>query len=399
MCTVVILRRPSASWPVFIGANRDEMLSRAWDPPGAWWPDRPGVIGGRDRDAGGTWMAANAAGVVATVLNRPGSLGPAPGKRSRGKLPLLALEHGTASAAATAIAALPAAEWRPFNMVLADPMRAFFLRGTGSGRPEAFPLPEGVSMVTALDPNDLVQPANRAPPSPLPCRPAAGSRPRRLGRVGDPAGRRQLRRRARPRGSALRAAHRRLRHRLLQPARPQRERDAHLAVRQRRSLPHSVRDLAAARRGAAASLQSPMTRSTLRPRTTRVTATLRQALLEQLHRLVMAGHGLLLAVEERDHRGPARVPVAPHHVHAAEARRARDHGQGPLLHEGARVLRPRHVLEFADQHEERPTALARILLLALRQFVRDALARELLAPFGEEVLVAHYPLPGGVRLS
>jgi hypothetical protein len=158
MCTVVILRRPSASWPVFIGANRDEMLSRAWDPPGAWWPDRPGVIGGRDRDAGGTWMAANAAGVVATVLNRPGSLGPAPGKRSRGKLPLLALEHGTASAAATAIAALPAAEWRPFNMVLADPVRAFFLRGTGSGRPEAFPLPEGISMVTALDPNDLSSP-------------------------------------------------------------------------------------------------------------------------------------------------------------------------------------------------------------------------------------------------
>ena len=46
---------------------------------------------------------------------------------------------------------------------------------------------------------------------------------------------------------------------------------------------------------------------------------------------------------------------------------------------------------------ERPPALARILLPALRHLVRDALARELLAPFGEEVLVAHHPLPGGVR--
>ncbi len=160
MCTVVILRRPGDPWPVVLGANRDERLDRAWDLPAAWWPDRPGgVVGGRDRGAGGTWMAVNAAGVVAAVLNRPGSLGPAPGKRSRGELPLLALEHGTAEAAAAAIADLPAAGWRPFNMVVADRRQAFFLRGTGSaGRPDALPLPEGVSMVTALDPNDLSSP-------------------------------------------------------------------------------------------------------------------------------------------------------------------------------------------------------------------------------------------------
>ena len=158
MCTVVILRRPGHAWPAIIGANRDEKLHRAWDPPAAWWPDRPGVVGGRDREAGGTWMAANAAGVVAAVLNRPGSLGPAPGKRSRGELPLVALERATAAAAAAAIAALPAAEWRAFNMLIADREGAFFVRGTGSGRPEASPLPQGVSMVTALDPNDLSSP-------------------------------------------------------------------------------------------------------------------------------------------------------------------------------------------------------------------------------------------------
>jgi hypothetical protein len=135
------------------------------------------VVGGRDRDAGGTWMAANGAGVVAAVLNRPGSLGPAPGKRSRGELPLLAAEHRTAEAAAAAVAALRAADWRPFNMVLADPARSFFVRGTGAGRPEALPLPEGVSMVTALDPNDLSSPRTarhlprfRAAPTPDPDR-------------------------------------------------------------------------------------------------------------------------------------------------------------------------------------------------------------------------------------
>ena len=135
------------------------------------------MIGGRDRSAGGTWMAANPAGLVAAVLNRPGSLGPAPGKRSRGELPLLALEHGSAAAAAAAIAALPAEEWRPFNMLLADRREGFFLRGTGTGRPEAEPLPAGVSMITAHDPNDLSSPRTarhlprfRAAPPPCPDR-------------------------------------------------------------------------------------------------------------------------------------------------------------------------------------------------------------------------------------
>jgi hypothetical protein len=175
VCTVILLRRPGHPWPVLIAANRDERLDRAWDPPGPWWPDRPGVVGGRDRTAGGTWAAANRAGVVAAVLNRPGSLGPETGKRSRGELPLLALEAESAAAAARRIAGLPADEWRPFNLVLADRRGAYFLRGLGAGRPEALPLPAGISMVTAHDPNDLTSPRTRrhlprfreaAPPDP-----------------------------------------------------------------------------------------------------------------------------------------------------------------------------------------------------------------------------------------
>lgn len=154
MCTVIILRRPGHDWPLLLAANRDERLDRAWDPPAAWWPDTPAIIGGRDRTAGGTWMALGPAGVVATVLNRPGSLGPAADKKSRGDLPLVAAAAPSAAAAAARITALPAAEWRPFNMVVADSRDAFFLRGLGEGRPEAFPLQEGVSMVTAHDPND-----------------------------------------------------------------------------------------------------------------------------------------------------------------------------------------------------------------------------------------------------
>ena len=158
MCTVVVLIRPGREWPVMLAANRDEMLARPWDPPAGWWPDHPGIVGGRDREGGGTWLGINRHGVVAAVLNRPGSLGPAPGKRSRGELPLLSLDHATAEAAAAAISALDAGAWRAFNMVLADRAGAVFVRGLGQGQPQAWPLPEGVSMVTAHDPNDLDSP-------------------------------------------------------------------------------------------------------------------------------------------------------------------------------------------------------------------------------------------------
>ncbi len=159
MCTLVVLSRPGAAWPLLLAANRDERLDRAWAPPAAHWPDHPGVVAGRDLAGGGTWMGINRHGLVAAVLNRPGSLGPAAGKRSRGLLPLLALGEADAASAARAVAALDAAEYRTFNMVVADRERAIFVRGLGAGRPEVQALaPDIVHMVTAHDPDDTASP-------------------------------------------------------------------------------------------------------------------------------------------------------------------------------------------------------------------------------------------------
>lgn len=154
MCTVVLRFDPAAAVPLAYAGNRDEMVDRPWDAPGRWWPDQPGIAGGRDRLAGGTWLAVNRHGVIAGVLNRTGSLGPQPGKRSRGELPLLALRHPTASAAADAVAASDAGAWRSYNLVLADRTGAFFVRGTGAGRPAVLPLGPGVHVIASTDPND-----------------------------------------------------------------------------------------------------------------------------------------------------------------------------------------------------------------------------------------------------
>jgi uncharacterized protein with NRDE domain len=155
MCTVVVLLRPGHPWPVLIAANRDEMLTRPWQPPAAHWPDRPGVVAGLDELAGGSWLGINREGVVAGILNRRYSLGPASGMRSRGELVLEALDHADARAAAEALTHLDQRAYRTFNLVIADNAEAFWLRNrTGAHRVELFPLPSGISMITAYDRND-----------------------------------------------------------------------------------------------------------------------------------------------------------------------------------------------------------------------------------------------------
>lgn len=90
MCTVVVRWQPGE--PALVLALRDELTSRDFDDPGAWWPEQPSVIGGRDRTAGGSWCVTDlASGVTALVLNRPQRRQGVP---SRGLLPLLAVRHG-----------------------------------------------------------------------------------------------------------------------------------------------------------------------------------------------------------------------------------------------------------------------------------------------------------------
>lgn len=92
VCTVVARWAPQQ--PVRLLALRDELASRAFDDPGEHWGS--GVVGGRDRTAGGTWCASQvASGSTALVLNRPQKRVADPGAPSRGVLPLLALDHGT----------------------------------------------------------------------------------------------------------------------------------------------------------------------------------------------------------------------------------------------------------------------------------------------------------------
>lgn len=122
MCLIAFAFDAHDEFALLLAANRDELYDRAADAAG-WWPDRPEIWGGRDRVAGGSWLAVDRSGRLAAVTNvrEPGML---PGHRSRGALvgdfvgSAIPLDEYAAQVAAHGD------DYAGFNLVLFDPAAA-----------------------------------------------------------------------------------------------------------------------------------------------------------------------------------------------------------------------------------------------------------------------------------
>lgn len=116
MCLIIVGWQIHPDFPLVMAANRDEYYAR----PTAFaqrWPDQPNVLGGRDLEAGGTWLGLSETGRFAAVTNvrEPSSL---PGIRSRG-----ALTHDFLVSDASAIdyaGQLADDDFAGFNLLLCD---------------------------------------------------------------------------------------------------------------------------------------------------------------------------------------------------------------------------------------------------------------------------------------
>src|SRR6185295_11671730 len=84
MCLIVLGWRVHAEHPLIVAANRDEFHARP-AAPAAFWEDHPGILAGRDLEAGGTWMGGSRSGRFAAVTNYRGGRDPS-AKVSRGAL-------------------------------------------------------------------------------------------------------------------------------------------------------------------------------------------------------------------------------------------------------------------------------------------------------------------------
>jgi len=158
MCTLLISVAPAGRWDVLLASTRDEFRSRAWQPPGEWWPkEYPGALGGRDCRAGGTWLAVEPKRRrIAVVLNRiePSGLSDEEAS-SRGALPLLAVTAGAA-----AIAEEVLRRTRPFNLLTVESGAVTWWRWDGAALSE-HPVSPGLHILTAADLDDMSNPRQR----------------------------------------------------------------------------------------------------------------------------------------------------------------------------------------------------------------------------------------------
>jgi hypothetical protein len=156
MCTVVISFAPGERVPLLLLGVRDELTDRPWLPPARHWPGSP-LLGGLDKQAGGTWLAVQPpAGFrqqesevprVSCLLNGRGVPADPAGRRSRGELPLRAAADGAGALKELADDPGALAAYDPFHLLCADTGSVRLLSWDGE-RPQIRELGPGTHVLT-----------------------------------------------------------------------------------------------------------------------------------------------------------------------------------------------------------------------------------------------------------
>ncbi|MFA7664737.1 MAG: NRDE family protein [Burkholderiaceae bacterium] len=118
MCLIAFAWQAHPRWQLVLAGNRDEFHDRPSAPAG-WWPDAPAVFGGRDLEAGGSWLALDRRGRLAAVTNFREPLRPR-GPRSRGELVAGFVGSDQALAYCASEIVDQQAQWSGFNLLMFD---------------------------------------------------------------------------------------------------------------------------------------------------------------------------------------------------------------------------------------------------------------------------------------
>lgn len=136
MCLVVIAHRVHPELPLIVAGNRDEFhLRPASDAD--WWHDNPDILGGRDLEAGGTWLGIHRSGRFATVTNYRDADQPSARYRSRGGLITDFLE--TDSDPLEHVTSIDGDSYAGFNLLAAASGRLVYASNRGAGTRELKP--------------------------------------------------------------------------------------------------------------------------------------------------------------------------------------------------------------------------------------------------------------------
>ena len=161
MCTLILGRDVLGPRTVLLAANRDESPGRPTDPPRVL-SEAPRVAGGRDRLAGGTWLAVREGPAVVALLNRRDPAlehGERPrGLRSRGLLALDVAAAPDGEALDRALLLARVARYAPFTLIFASPLSCWAIAQAPAGEPRVLPVPAGWHVFTHQEPDDATEP-------------------------------------------------------------------------------------------------------------------------------------------------------------------------------------------------------------------------------------------------
>ncbi len=142
MCLIVLAIGQHPDYPLILAANRDEFHARPTK-EAHWWPDKPDVLGGRDLQAGGTWLALQRGGRFATVTNFRDAQPPVPGRHSRGFLVTGFFDTGLGPS--EYLAEIDEDNYAGFNLLVGDGSDVAYLSNREDGQRELAPGIYGLS--------------------------------------------------------------------------------------------------------------------------------------------------------------------------------------------------------------------------------------------------------------
>ena len=158
MCLILVAVGAHPDFPLIVAANRDEYHARPSE-AAAFWNDAPGILAGRDLEAGGTWMGASRGGRFAAVTNYRGGRD-ANAVESRGVLVSRFLAGGAGARDYVRDVALRGRDYSGFN-VLADDAAELWWCSNRNGEPRH--LDRGIYGLGnfLLDSPEVVEPKKR----------------------------------------------------------------------------------------------------------------------------------------------------------------------------------------------------------------------------------------------
>lgn len=138
MCLILLAWRAHPDYPLAVAANRDEFFARP-TAQAAPWPEAPGVLAGRDLQAGGTWLGIGRNGRFAALTNYRDPVSQRPDAASRGALVAGFLTGEETAPAYVARIGADAAAYNGFNLLVGDGDRLLWFSNVGGPARELAP--------------------------------------------------------------------------------------------------------------------------------------------------------------------------------------------------------------------------------------------------------------------